>query len=167
MGPLSAPRAVTRGYTLVELLVVVAIAGIAVAAAALAWRDTPQARVEAEARRLAARVELALALNQVAGRRIALVAHDRGYAFWEREASGAWVPLAAGDEPRAAELPEGMSVASVRAGSLPAAPGERLRLTATDPLPLAIVLESSGARALVASGDYAGRMRVARLETTP
>lgn len=167
MGPLNPGRARARGYTLVELLVVIAIAGMAVSAVALAWPDAPRARLEAEAQRLAVRLELALAQNQVAGRRIAFAAHPGGYAFWERDATGTWMPLPADDEPRAAILPDGMTIASVRSGGLPAANGERLRLTATDPLPLAIVLEVGEVRAVVASGDYAGRMRVSIGESSP
>ena len=60
-----------------------------------------------------------------------------------------------------------MAIVSVRSGGLPATFGERLRLTATDPMPLAIVLEAGKARAMVANGEYAGRMHVSRLQTSP
>lgn len=167
MGPLSASAGRERGYTLIELLVVFAIVGIVIVTAALAWRDNSAAALEAEARRLASRIELALAQNQVAGRRIALSMDERGYAFWERDAAGLWMHAEAGEEPRSAVLPEGMSIESARFGGLRFAPGERLRLSMSDPLPMQIVIRAQGTRVLVATGEFAGRMHVSLLEANP
>lgn len=167
MGPLSASDGRDRGYTLIELLVVFAIVGVVVVTAALAWRDDSTSALESEARRLASRIELALAQNQVAGRRIALSVDERGYAFWERDAAGLWAYAEASDEPRGAALPAGMSIESARFGGLRFAPGERMRLSMSDPLPVHIALRTASLRAVVENGAYAGRMQVSVTAASP
>jgi general secretion pathway protein H len=60
-------RAPTRGFTLVELMVVVALIAIASAVVALALRDPATARLDREASRLAALLEAARAESRVLG----------------------------------------------------------------------------------------------------
>jgi general secretion pathway protein H len=78
------------GYTLVELLVVAAIVGMLVVTAALAWRSDPARTLEAEARRLAAQLELAQARTRITGTRIAFSTSPDGYLFWLRDHAGIW-----------------------------------------------------------------------------
>jgi general secretion pathway protein H len=160
----TAAAASARGYTLVEVLVVCAIVGIVVATAALTWRGQSAARLEDEAGRLASRIELALAQHQVAARRLAISIQADRYAFWERNAAGQWIESRDDAEPRGTALPEGLTVESVSLDGMRVAPGERMRLSSVDPHMLRIVLVARDARAVVATGEYAGRIRVA-LET--
>jgi general secretion pathway protein H len=60
-------RAFNRGFTLLELLVVVAIIAIASAGVAFAMRDSGQAVLDREAERLSALLELARAQSRASG----------------------------------------------------------------------------------------------------
>ena len=72
-----APRA--RGFTLLELLVVVSIIAIASAGVALALRDSAQSLTEREAQRLAALLESARAQSRTMG--VAVVWRSTGQGF--------------------------------------------------------------------------------------
>ena len=74
-----APRA--RGFTLLELLVVVAIVAIASLGVGLALRDAGGAALERDAVRLAALLESARALSRLSGRPVQWVAREGGFRF--------------------------------------------------------------------------------------
>lgn len=74
-------RPCARGFTLVELLVVVAIVGIASAGVVLALRDTAGAQLEREGLRLAALFESARAQSRASGIPIRWRSTDSGFRF--------------------------------------------------------------------------------------
>ena len=73
----------TRGFTLIEVMVVMAIVGIAMAVVSLALRDPAATRLEREATRLAALLEMARAESRASGLTVR------------------WLPVPAPQEPRA------------------------------------------------------------------
>ena len=77
-----------RGFTLIELMVVVAIIALASATVVFAWPD-PRGSLRTEAERFAARVRAAQDLAVMQARPVALVARADGYRF-ERRAGGRW-----------------------------------------------------------------------------
>jgi general secretion pathway protein H len=79
-----------RGFTLLEMLVALAIAGIVASTLVVAAWPSPGARAEEEARRLAALIELADAEARADGRAIAWSPEPGGYAFWQRGEDGEW-----------------------------------------------------------------------------
>lgn len=79
------------GFTLVELLVVLAIIGMAGAAVAVAMPD-PRGDLRAEAERLAARVRAAQDAAVIEARDMALRVGPSGYGFERREREG-WRPV--------------------------------------------------------------------------
>lgn len=97
-----------RAFTLVELLVVIVIIGISVAALLLRitlLRDDRD--LEREARRLSALIELAAEEAALQGRDYGLRFGLHGYRFYEQDpATGAWVELAGDEILRERALPE-------------------------------------------------------------
>jgi general secretion pathway protein H len=90
--PLSARRARAAGFTLLEMLVVLVIAGILVSLAALSLTRNPRTDLDEEAQRLALLFESAGDEAQVRARPIAWQPVSGGYRFDIRTDDG-WRPL--------------------------------------------------------------------------
>lgn len=80
-----------RGFTLVELMVVITVIALASAVAVLAMPD-PRGRVFDEAARFAARAKAARDVAIVEGTPVSLWVTAGGYGF-DRRAGGVWSPL--------------------------------------------------------------------------
>ena len=88
----SATGTAERGFTLVELMVVLVIVGLTAAAVVLAMPD-PRGALRQDALRLAARADAARERAMMDNRPVALVLGERGYGFeWRLE--GEWKPVA-------------------------------------------------------------------------
>jgi general secretion pathway protein H len=70
-----------RGFTLLELLVVVAIMAMATAGVSLAMRDSTQTQLEREAQRLVALLEAARAQSRASGVAVHWQADSQGFRF--------------------------------------------------------------------------------------
>ena len=76
-----APRRRGAGFTLLELMVVVAIIAIAAAGVSFAVRDTAGAPLDRDAQRLAALLESARARSRLSGQAVRWVAQPNGFRF--------------------------------------------------------------------------------------
>lgn len=82
-----------NGFTIVELMIVVALIALGAGLVTLAWPDR-RAALQAEATRFAARALAAHDLAMVEGRPVSLWVSRGGYGFDQHEAAG-WRPMAA------------------------------------------------------------------------
>ena len=101
------------GFTLIEVLVVMAIIAIAVGVALVAYDGNDRDRANREARRFAGALEHAAARAQVRAETLGASASESTWRFWRRDPeSGRWQPLTDGDTVLAAyTLPEPMRIA--------------------------------------------------------
>lgn len=79
--PLPCACPAQRGFTLLELLLVVAIVAVVAAGASLALRDSAQSRLDTEAQRLSALLESARAQSRASGTVVQWQPADPGFAF--------------------------------------------------------------------------------------
>jgi general secretion pathway protein H len=75
------PSPVQRGFTLLELLLVVAVAAVVATGASLALRDSSQSQLDKEAQRLAAVLEAARAQARASGAVVRWHVEASGFAF--------------------------------------------------------------------------------------
>ena len=171
MGPLNPePRPVVgrqpvspgeHGFTLIEILVVLAILGIAAGLAAVTLDRDDRGIAEREAKRLAGALEHAAAAAQWRSETLGVSADGGGYRFWRRGSDNRWSPVADDDVLASRSLPPGVGVTPlVYAGAavppdaiLPFRPSGR-----NEPYTLALTV--TGWQALV-SADPLNRVRVA------
>lgn len=122
-------RSRQSGFTLIEVLVVVAI--IAAASAILVFAASPSdaTRARTEARRLATLLELAIAEARAGGQSIAWSPVPEGYAFYRRADDGEWKEFEADSAYRRRTLPEGVTLRDVAVDSRALREGERIVMT--------------------------------------
>ena len=77
----SAAGTKAKGFTLLELMVVVAIMAMATAGVSLAMRDSSQTQLEREAQRLAALLESARAMSRMSANTVVWRATPKGFEF--------------------------------------------------------------------------------------
>lgn len=154
MGPLTRVRIAptpgdgVAGFTLVEILVAVAIVAIASAAAFLAWRGGDAGALRRDAERFAGALEYAAQRAQWRHEDLAVSVDATGYRFWQRDAArDAWAPVAGDDVLVARAWPEGSAfVGAARAGrALPPAALVALRADGRND-PLTVVLAAGDMR---------------------
>ena len=80
-----------QGFTLIEILIALAIAAVLSATLMIVALPNDAARAQEEARRLAALLELASTEARATGLSLAWSPEPGGYAFWQRDGDGEWV----------------------------------------------------------------------------
>ena len=111
-----------RGFTLIEVLVVVAILAIAATVAVVSWDGDERGQLTREARRLAGALEHAALRAQVRAETLGVSAEGGGWRFWRRHPErGQWQPVNDDDVLGPHALARGMLVAPVSYAGRPLA----------------------------------------------
>ena len=139
---------VLKGFTLLELLIVVAIMAVATAGVSFALRDASQTQLEREAQRLAALLESARAQSRMSGVPVVWRAVGQGFAF-----DG----LTGANTLPTTWLGQGVQASgAVLLGPEPILPPQQVRLASIDTAGRSLIVFTDGVRPFaVRSGDDA------------
>ncbi len=110
-GILSGP---SRGFTLIEMLVVLMIMGLFVGLVTTITRPDDRAVLQLEAERLSQLLDFAATEARLTGRSIAWTADESGYRFWRAGDDAVWSEIRDSELLRARTLPQGMAVSAFR-----------------------------------------------------
>jgi len=163
VGPLQCRAARGHGFTLIEVLVVLAIMAVVAAAVVVVGIPGDAEAARAEARRLASLLESAMRESRASGRSIAWSAAPQGYAFWQRGEDGDWVLYPRTSLYRSRALSGRAELTRVRVDGRDLPPGERVVFA---PYGLRSELSATVAGAgeqFVIYGDVIGRVSFARV----
>ena len=103
-----------RGFTLIEMLVVLMIMGLFLGLVSAITLPDDRAVLRLEAERLSQLLDFAAAEAQLTGKSIAWTADGSGYRFWRLDEDSAWSEIRDSELLRARTLPQGMAVSGFR-----------------------------------------------------
>ena len=111
--------AASSGFTLIEILVVLVILGLAAGLAFAELGEPHRRHAEREARRLASALEHAAASAQWRGETLGVSAEGRGYRFWRRATDDRWLAMSDDDVLAPRTLPTDVTVAPMSFAGAP------------------------------------------------
>ncbi len=103
-----------RGFTLIEMLVVLMIMGLFIGLVSTITRPDDRAVLQLEAERLSQLLDFAASEAQLSGKSIAWTADESGYRFWRLGDDGSWSEIRDSELLRARTLPQGVTVSDFR-----------------------------------------------------
>lgn len=150
------------GFTLVEILVVVAIIGIVLAIASVNLLPDDRRTLETEAERVALLFDLARDSAISGGEELAWQADGQHYAFYRRDEDKQWVAETGDEMLRPRDWPAGLKLEAMKINHVAATPEARLIFAPSGvALPFELVLSLGQERAGV-RGSALGRVEVVR-----
>lgn len=145
-----------RGFTLMELLVVLVIIAIGVSTAVIALRPDPRAMVREEGDRLAILLGLASEESSLGGMAMAWVGSEGGYEFQTREVTDLgpeWRVVRGDDLLHPRQLPNGATIRGIRVDGKALELGQRVALGNRGAVDLSVEIGLGDTRARVTSAD--------------
>ena len=151
-----------HGFTLIEILIALAIAAVLSATLVLVALPDDAARAQTEARRLAALLELASTETRASGQNLAWSPEPGGYAFWRRSDDGEWIrfPETSIYRPRSFVGPTALRSVLVDSRELP--PGGRIAFSPYGSQSLIEATIAGGNARFILRGGILGRISVRR-----
>ena len=104
----------SRGFTLIEMLVVLMIMGLFVGLVSTITQPDDRATLQLEADRLSQLLDFAATEARLTGKSIAWTADASGYRFWRSADDGTWSEIRDSELLRARTLPQGVAVSDFR-----------------------------------------------------
>jgi len=151
----------TRAFTLVEVLVVLVIVGVAAGIVGVSLGGDDRRLVDTEAKRLAGALEHAAASAQWRGEMLGVSADGRGYRFWRRGVGDRWIALTGDDVLAPRVLPGELAVSPLTYAGAPVPTDAILPLRPSGRNePYALALASSTWSTVIAA-DPLNRVQVA------
>lgn len=155
------PAAIRSGFTLIEMLVVVLVIGLASGIVIVNLGGDDRRATEREATRLASALEHAAALAQWQGETLGVSAEGNAYRFWRRGAEGRWTAVRDDDVLAPRALPPALQVTPASYAGAPVAAGAVLPFRPSGRNEPYALLLASPAWSLVVAGDPLNRVHVA------
>lgn len=150
------------GFTLVEILVVVAIIGIVLAVASVNLLPDDRRTLETEAERVALLFELARDAAISGGEELAWQADGRRYAFYRRGEEKQWVDVAGDEMLRSRDWPSGLKLEVMKINHVAVASDARLIFAPSGVTPPFELVLSLGQARVGVRGNALGRVEVVK-----
>ncbi len=149
-----------RGFTLIEMLVVLLIMGLLAGLVSVIARPDDRALLRVEAERLAQLLDLAATESRLTGRSIAWTADASGYRFWRLTGDVEWSEVRDTDLLRMRMLPSGIAITSLEVETVRAQDTPRLEFTPYGPAYSYTIELSLGATRYTVAASPIGEVRV-------
>lgn len=151
---------VRRGFTLIEVLIVMLIMGLFVGLVSAIVRPDDRGLLRLEAERLAQLLDLAAAESRLTGRPIDWTAEGTGYRFGRFQEDAGWTEILDRDLLRRRPLPQGMMISGLRVENTPVHGAMRLEFPPYGSAPAFTIEMSLGAERYAIAASPVGEVRV-------
>jgi len=150
---------VSRGFTLLEMLVVLTIMGIFAGLVTANARLDNTANLRVESERLAQLLDLAATRARLTGRPIVWTTDGRSYDFWYFSKDDGWSRIVDESLLHSRVLPSGMTLSQLKVENVPAIDAMRVEFASHGSTPAFSVIMSLGANRYTVVNSPIGELR--------